>query len=242
MKKGIGQSGPQRPRPKFKIEKSDWIDNRHFWGINTDNFIIDLVGYEMEYGTDDTNRDEPGVEYQMASRLIRNIEILSGIDPTRNILIKMKTCGGDWNEGMAIHNAIDTCPNNVVILSYTHARSMSSLIFQAADKRVMMQDSYFLFHKGEVAFSGTYNQFMSFSDHYREAHKRMIEIYVNSMQKKGRFKRWSAKRIEEMLEDHMSKKEDVYLSPKETIEWGLADEIFDGDWEKLRKIPRTRKI
>ena len=228
-------------KPKIKIDKRDWIDNRHFWGLDTDNFEIDLVGHEVVYATDDLDREEPGVEHQMATRFIRNIKILSGIDPLRPIVINVKTCGGDWTEGMAIHNALWFCPNPTIALCYTHARSMSSLIFQAADKRVMMPDSYFMFHKGELGFSGTYTQFMSFAEECRKYHIRMMGIYVESMQKKGKFKRWSAKRIEEMLEQRMREKEDAYLSPKEAVEWGLADEVFDGNWEKLRKPLRSSR-
>ena len=31
----------------------------------------------------------------------------------------------------------------------------------------------------------------------------------------------------------MDKKEDVYLTAKQAVSYGLADEVFDYDWKKL---------
>ena len=45
------------------------------------------------------------MEYLMSSKFIKNLNILmrTNEDP---ILIHMKTCGGDWIEGMAIYEAL----------------------------------------------------------------------------------------------------------------------------------------
>ena len=120
-----------------KREVSDTIDQIHDYGLDVKTNHIYLTGepdYVIGVGVEDTN--EPGVEFRMASKFIKNLNILQRFneDP---ILIHMKTCGGDWGAGMAIYDSIKACPNRITILSYTHARSMSSLIFQAADKRVM---------------------------------------------------------------------------------------------------------
>jgi ATP-dependent protease ClpP protease subunit len=61
----------------------------------------------------------------------------------------------------------------------------------------------------------------------------MMDIYAYRMKQQGKFKSWSIKRIKEMLRDRMDKKGDVYLTAKDTVEWGLADEIFNGDWANL---------
>ena len=37
-----------------------------------------------------------------------------------------------------------------------------------------------------------------------------------------------------MLQRQMEKKVDVWLSTDEAKQWGFADDVFDGDWDKLR--------
>ena len=142
-------------------------------------------------------------------------------NPDKPILIHMKTCGGDWDEGMAIYDSIKACPIPVTILSYTHARSMSSLIFLAANKRVMMPNSTFMFHDGSEGISGTVKQVKSYVKFGDYTSKIMLDIYVEALKEQGKFKNWSRKRIREMLRHEMDEKEDVYLLSKEALEWGL---------------------
>lgn len=214
----------------------------HEWNLNTRLFRLYLFGEVKTYYSEDSEFDEPGVEYQMASRVIKNLDILTEINPTRPILIRMKTNGGYWEEGIAIYNAIKFCPNPTVILSETHARSMSSIILQAADKRIMMPDSYFMIHDGTIEGGGsiTVKQFHSFAEwEKRVVGPRMMEIYVDVLKNKGKYTRKSRAHIHDILREVMDKREDVYLTATEAVEWGFADEVFDGDWERLTKrLPR----
>lgn len=212
------------------------------WHLDIRQFHIYLTGETIDYFAEDHDRSEPGVEYQMSARFIKNIQILSQIDPKHPILIHMKTCGGDWVEGMAIYDAIWACPNPITILSYTHARSMSSIILQAADRRVLMPHSYFLFHEGYLGAYGTPKFFHSFAEWDKKVIRpTMLDIYVNSLKQKGKFSRRAPERIKEMLQEEMNQKEDVYLTAKEAVEWGFADEVFDKNWSALTKFSRNFK-
>lgn len=198
----------------------------HDYDVDTTRFQIYLVGREeakadMEFG-------EPGVEYLMASRVIKNLNMLSGMTKTKPILIHMKTGGGHVFEGHAIYDAILATPNPVTIINYTHARSMSSIIFQAANKRIMMPSSYFMFHEGDTAVSGTPKQvesIVTFDKHYKEM---MLKIYAERMKLSpdSKVRSWSYKRIKDWLQREMDKKEDVHLTAQEAVEWGFADEVF----------------
>lgn len=218
----------------WKAKDSDFVRHVHDFNLDIPTSQIYLMGEEM-YGPQ-LDLDEPGVEYVMANAFIRNLNVLMRLKPNDPILIHMKTCGGFWTEGMAIYDAIKACPNPITILNYTHARSMSSIILQAANKRVMMPHSYFMFHDGTDGFEGTVKQLKSYYEHGRQADQQMIDIYVESMKSQGKFKRKSRKAIQEWLRTEMDHKEDVYISAKETVELGLADEIF-GDpnynWARL---------
>jgi hypothetical protein len=65
----------------------------------------------------------------------------------------------------------------------------------------------------------------------------MMDIYVKSMKQRGIFSEKSEAWIRKMLRRRMDKKEDVYLTAKEAVAFGLADEIFGVtmkyDWNAL---------
>jgi ATP-dependent protease ClpP protease subunit len=193
---------------------------------------------EFSYGAGEMI-PEPGVEFTMANQFIKSIRILQLHSPTP-ILVHMKTCGGMWEEGMAIYDAIASCPNEVIVLNYTHARSMSSLIPLAASKFVMMPHSTYMIHEGTFGFEGTQKQLRT---EYIEAEKsmeEMLNIYVVRLKSQGKFKSKSAKWIREMLSGMMNDREEVYLTAKEAVEYGFADYVFgeDGtyDWKSLREF------
>lgn len=209
-----------------KHASNDSIDTVHNLDLDLKASHIYLTGNADYIAGTGESSNEPGVEFSMATRFIKNMNILMRARPDTPILIHMKTCGGDWTEGMAIYDMIKSCPSPVTILSYTHARSMSSLIFQAANKRVMMPTSYFMLHDGTYGDEGTVKQVKSNLEFHLKASEKMLDIYVAAMKEKGKFSHKSPVAIRKMLRDLMDKKEDVYLTAEEAVEWGLADEIF----------------
>ena len=51
---------------------------------------------------------------------------------------------------------------------------------------------------------------------------------------------WTTARIKDHLEQEMNQKEDVFLTPQETVAWGFADEIFT-DWESAVTYTKQQK-
>lgn len=227
-------------RKRVNSALHDSIRAVHDWNLDVRQFAIHLTGEPIIYENGDLP-GEPGVEYQMSARFIKNLQVLADQDPARTILVHMKTCGGDWTEGMAIYDAIKFSPNPIVILNYTHARSMSSIIFQAADRRVMMPHSYFMFHDGTLEVSGTFKGAITNVEWAKKEHPVMIDIYASRMKEKGRYSKMAKADIKTMIEDQMNKKEDVFLTAQQAIDWGLADSIFDGNWQRLTKYVRRDK-
>jgi len=202
-------------------------------------------GYEL--GPEGT---EPGVDFVMANRFTKNLNLAQLTNKGIPLLIHMSTCGGDWNFGMQIYDAIKASKSHpVTIINYTHARSMSSLILQAADWRVMMPHSHFMFHDGSFGDSGTVKEVRSGFEFYdKVGGSTMLRIYAEQMQRKGEMAGKSFKKIETWLRKKMDKHENVYLTAEEAIRWGFADEIFQG-WEHYRdnrtnlpKIPTKLKV
>lgn len=244
----LGKSGtPVEVKPKRrKLERNYKLD--HKLKIRQDDplyYILEndldlksnhiyLFGIETyTYGGGVDAAYEPGVEYVMANRFIRNLNLCMRVNPKKPLVIHMKTCGGDWTEGMAIYDAIRSFPWPVTIINYTHARSMSSLIFQAGNKRVMMPSSYFMFHDGTFGMEGTVKQVRSAVKFERNAEKTMLDIYTKAMKLHGKLSQKPQDYIKKWLRSRMDKEEDVYLSANEAVDYGFADEIFDADWSRL---------
>lgn len=217
-----------------KYEFLESIKFIHEFDLDPLGFQIYLVGRE-DGDLDKMEMGEPGVEFKMANRFIKNLDILSTIDPKRPILITLKTCGGDVFEGMAMYDAMIACPNPITMVNYTHARSMSSIILQAANKRIMMPNSYFMFHEGDQSFQGTSKQTKSYTEfvakHFDEP---MCSLYADRMKHTpgSKVHTWKEDRIHKWLQEQMNEKEDVYLSANDAVLWGFADEVFS-DWDTV---------
>lgn len=218
---------------KIKAKSDDHVWHVHEYDVDLQSNHIYLMGMENYTAGVGEAAAEPGVEYSMANRFIRNLNICMRANPDKPIVIHMKTCGGDWTEGMAIYDAIKSCPMPVTILNYTHARSMSSLILQAANKRVMMPHSYFMYHDGTLAYEGVAKLVESNFRFDKLNEATMINIYIDSMKLNGKYKHKSRKSIYAMLRDQMDKKEDVFVNAKDTVIMGLADSVFNYNWASL---------
>lgn len=211
-----------------KIQSSDAIHEIHVNGVDVLNNEIYLVGeetYNSGAGVDEAA--EPGVEYIMSSRFIKNLNILCN-NSDNPITIHMKTNGGHWGEGMAIYDAIKSCKNEITIINYTHARSMSSLIFLAADKRVMMPHSVYMIHEGTIHTGGTVRQFRTEFEQNEKAMEQMMNIYIKHLSKQTYWKDSTESQIKSWLIKNMKDREEFYMSAEEAVEYGFADEIMHG--------------
>lgn len=201
----------------------------HEFGVLVATREIFLVGEDYTRSFDDA---EPGVEYLMASRFIKNLRILEQ-HGHGDILVHMKTCGGEWAEGMAIYQAIKTCKSYVTILNYTHARSMSSIILQAADYRAMLPYSTFMYHDGTFGTSGTVKQAHTEYEQLKLSERQMMEIYLDRAEGAPHWAGRSRSQIRKMMRNRMDRKEEVYLDADETVEHGFADIVLD-DYDLTR--------
>lgn len=203
----------------------------HEFGISVASREIFLTGEDYTKCFDDA---EPGVEYLMSARLIKNLRLLE-LQGSGNILIHMKTNGGDWHEGMAIYQAIRMCKSYVSIIVYTHARSMSSLILQAADHRVMLPYSSFMYHDGTWGSQGTVKQGHTEYEQLKLCDTQMMDIYTEKAEGAPAWNGRTRKQIQKVMRGRMDRKEEVYLSPHETVAQGFADEVLeDYDLTRIR--------
>jgi len=218
------------------------IEAVHDYWIDPDSREIWIHGVDVS--SSDGEWEEPGVEFIMANRVIKNLHYLRKQSSRAGVTIHLHTCGGMVNDGFAIYDTIRLMPYPVTIISYTHARSMSSIILQAAagpcDTRLLMPSSYFMFHYGTIALEGHIKAVYSdieFSKNYDEL---MLDVYVNSAKNGEKFKGMNESKIRKILIDQMNKKSDVFLTAKETVEWGFADGIVES-WPDNSKWRNKKK-
>ena len=191
------------------------LDNRELWIRGSDANTVDI------------DSAEPGVEYMMATRTIMNLNLLRRRN-TEPVLAHLHTCGGSWTEGMAIYDAMRFMPYHVTALSYTHARSMSSLILQAADVRLLMPNSYLMIHHGTLELAGEYGTVLSNMKWAERDTKTMLDIYPEKVEGSKKFNGKKPADVRAELVALMDRHGDVFFSPRDAVEWGLADGIFDG--------------
>jgi len=211
-----------------KIQSSDVIHDIHVNGLDIIHNEIYLIGeetYIAGMGVEET--EEPGVEFVMVNRFIKNLNILAN-NSDNPITIHMKSCGGDWMEGMAIYDAIKACKNTISIINYTHARSMTSMIYLAADKRIMMPHSTYMIHEGTIHTGGTIKQFRTEAIQNEKAMEQMMKLYVNHLFGKTYWKSKTKLQIKNWLIKQMKDKEEFYMSAEEAVEYGFADEVMYG--------------
>jgi len=190
----------------------------HTFDLDTANRIIYL------YGSDPIEGEEPGVDYRMSTKFIKNLNILqlASQDP---IFIHMNTVGGEWSYGMAIYDAIMNTKCHVTIVAYAWARSMSSIILQAADKRVMMPNADFMIHFGTSYESGHYLAVKSSVEFGIKSEKMMLKIYADKCVNGNYFKNrnMSYQEVYDFILDKMEKKSDWWITSAEAVDYGFAD-------------------
>lgn len=203
------------------------IEEIHDYWIDVDNREIWI------HGIDDGDGTEPGVDFRMATKVIKNLHFFRSISEDKPVTVHLHTCGGDVIEGLAIYDVIKSMPYHVTMISYTHARSMSSYILQAADTRILLPSSYFMAHLGTIALNDGWSNAKSQMAYLEKQEEILMRIYLESAKNGPKFQDevWTDKKIRSHLERLMDRKGDVFLSAEEAIEWGFADGILE-NWNQ----------
>jgi ATP-dependent Clp protease protease subunit len=221
---------------KRNVSAEQLISEIHEHHINHLNREIYLHGY-MDAP------EEPGVDYRMATSFIKNMHILEQ-QSSQNILVHMHTIGGVWSDGMAIFNSIRLSKSPVTIIGYAQASSMSGIVFQAADKRILMPDCEMMIHHGSIALDDNTVAVKSAVDQNEKSCKRMLEIFAEKaiMGKYFQDRKYSLRKTITFIDAKIKQTSDWYLMPDEAVYYGLADGIFgEKGFETYAKIRSGKK-
>ena len=200
--------------------RSQLIHDIHDYCINPETREIYLHGYLGE------SEEEAGVDYRMAVRFEKNLMFLdkSADDP---ITIHMHTIGGAWHDGIGIFDTIKSSRCEITIIGYAEVSSMSSIIFQAADKRLLMPNTSFMIHYGEIAIDSNSVSAKSAIDENERTNRLMVGIYTERCKGGEKFENHTEARIKKFLDTKMRQKQEWYLSAKEAVDYGFADGVYE---------------
>lgn len=208
-------------------DKCDMLDKIHSLDINPHTRTIWLHAQQYYGDGGATAADEGGVDWKMATKFMKNMDYLNNIsnDP---ISIKMASCGGDYYFGMAIFDMIkqSNCP--VDIYAYVHARSMTSIILQAARKRYISKNCIFMVHYGEYGDYGDLRKVESGLSFYVGHNKTMFDIYADRCVEGAFFKdqHMTKQQVADFIQEKTDKKIDWWLRAEDAVHYGFADEVI----------------
>jgi len=216
-------------------ERSDIIKECHDFGVIVDSREIFLTG-------DLSQPDHDEIDVASANQFIRNLTLLNNCGNSA-ILVHLLSSGGCWNYGMAIYNAIkasadDPKQSDIVILAYGCVASMASIIPQAANLRIIMPDATFMMHYGSFAVSDSH-QVAESAMNWSKKHDipRMLQIYIDKCKEGSKFEGWTDNKITKYLKEQLAYKQDVYLTSKDSVEYGLMDGILGEEgFENISKL------
>lgn len=202
------------------------------------NYGIDPKHRELYLHSSLDSDEEFGVEFKSAIYFSKNIRYLNLIssDP---ILVHMHLPGGVWEDALSIYDTIVHSQAKIILLAYAKIQSASSLIFQAAHKRIMLPNTHMLIHYGSLSIDNEHKAAMSSLQWSEKESNKMIDIFTERCLKSpiAKEKKWGRLIIKKHIMSQLANKSDWILNVEEAIHYGFADGVL-GD----RKFPTINSI
>ena len=117
---------------------------------------------------------------------------------------------------------------------------MSSIILQAADKRILTPNAHFMLHYGSVDCSGDHLSAHNYAKVDRRNTETMVDIYSEGCVKGKYFKEHYNDLTEEKVRNYLKRKlkdGDWYLDANEAVYYGFADAVLE-----TRKYPNIESL
>ena len=205
------------------MHNNDILQDIHTYGATLS--CRDIFLHNFFSGTEE---DNPGVDYRMANIFLKNLKMLENksSDP---ITIHMNSIGGSWSDGMVIYDAILMSKCYISVIAYGQAESMSSIILQAADQRLITPNTYLMLHYGSTSASGDYLSTQNWIQYEKYLCDTMLDIYSECCLKGKFFKEKYIKPDLKKIKNFLSKKlqdGDWYMTSEEAVYYGFADKVI----------------
>ncbi len=136
------------------------------------------------------------------------------IEDRKPIKLFFFTQGGMLDVYNSVADVIELSKTPVYGINVGVCASAGAFIFLSCHKRFMLPNSYFLFHKGSIGFSGNATDVLSLIQDYQE----QLDLLVQNVVSKTEFTE------EEMAEKIMS---DFYVRAPLALEKGVVDDVIE---------------
>ena len=155
------------------------------------------------------------VEDSIANLITAQLLFLDAEDPEKDISLYVNSPGGSSYAGMAIYDAMQFVKADVATYAIGMAMSAGAMILcgGAAGKRYVLPNAKVMIHQGSGGFRGTPADIQIAAREILSLTHRYAEIIA----------RHSGRDVEQVMRDI---DRDRFLSPEETVDYGLADTVL----------------
>lgn len=152
--------------------------------------------------------------YEAFQRAVAEIKRLDA----KEVIVSIRSTGGAVSDALLIHDALVGLKARIVTRCYGYTASAATIIAQAASLgcREISSNALYLIHKAMSSTEGNATELLQAADMLTATDNRLAEIYAK------RSKRDVKDFIALMSENSGSGR---WLSPQQTVEYGLADKI-----------------
>lgn len=199
------------------MRKVDTLSDIHDFGIDVKNRIIYLH-----------TLDDSDVDYKMSAQFIKNLDYLSKLSSSPISIKILGSDGGDISHGLAMYSALKECKCETYAYCLGRICSAMTIILQGAKYRYLHEHTDFMLHTGSISLDQTSLSARSTLRWNSHSSKVMLDIYAERCQHGEFFKerKYSKSRVRTYLDTKMKNEGDVWLTAKETVNMGFADEVY----------------
>jgi ATP-dependent Clp protease, protease subunit len=161
------------------------------------------------------------VESSSANLVVAQLLFLEAEDPDADIRLYLNSPGGDAYAGLAIYDAMQFVKPDVQTYCIGMAMSAAAMLLAggASGKRYVLPNAKVMIHQGSGGFRGSPADIEIAAREILALTRRYAEVLAHH----------SGREIEQVVQDI---DRDRFLTPAETVEYGLADSVLNGRAER----------
>lgn len=203
-----------------KSTSSDLINDVHTHSLDVKNRYIYIHGHFGDHPED----TEPTIDYRVCNKFIKNMNILSATNEP--IFVFLSSCGGSVEYGFSIFDLIKNSNSHIICIGHGFVASLSTILMQAADTRLIYPNTTFLVHDMSIAMEGKRLEVINDVNASKKLFEKILDIYIEKMKDGKKFQGKSLSQIRTFLVKRLRNTPEIYLSAEEALNWGLIDGII----------------
>lgn len=173
--------------------------------------------------------DEIGETWYGEGMTVKKVAAILRQNKGKAITVNINSPGGDFFEGVAIYNALQSHDGEVTVRVIGLAASAASVIAMAGHKVEIAESAFLMIHNAWTIALGDRNEMQDVSDMLAKFDETMAALY--------------SKRANGKTEKEIAKMMDAttWLNGADAIEMGLADSILDADELEVEEKSKSGK-